>query len=363
MFYKLFLLFGEQLTFLNLFRYITFRCMASLLTAFILSLLLGPSFIAALKKIQKRGQPIRIDGPQQHRQTKAGTPTMGGILILITMISSTVLWGNLKDIYLWLVLGVTLGFAIIGFIDDFLKIGQNSSKGLPGRIKFLVQGMCAFLFIYMAQQYMAPSMASHLYFPFLKGVSIDLGLFFIPFAIIVITGASNAVNLTDGLDGLATGPFIVASAVFAIIAYVSGNSVFAEYLQIPHVIGVGEVSVLLSALVGAGLGFLWFNTPPAMVFMGDTGSLAIGAVLGAVSVITKHEIVLALVGGIFVIEAGSVILQVLYFKITKGKRIFLMAPLHHHFEHKGWSEPTIVMRFWIIAFVLGLIGLATLKIR
>jgi len=334
-----------------------------MLTAFLISLLCGEKFIKWLKFNQQKGQPIRLNGPQTHLLTKKGTPTMGGGLILATITASTLLWANLENPYVWIVLGVTLGFGGIGFLDDYLKVSKASSRGLPGRIKFLLQCIISGVFGYWITQCLPPDLSQVVTVPFFKNLHIYLGLLFIPFIIFVIVGASNAVNLTDGLDGLATGPIIIAALSFTLIAYVVGNSIFSHYLQISFVPGSGELAIIGGALVGAGLGFLWFNAPPALVFMGDVGSLALGGAIGTISVITKHELVLAIIGGLFVVEAGSVILQVLYFKWTGGKRIFLMAPLHHHFEKKGWAEPTIVIRFWIIAIVLALIGLSTLKLR
>ncbi|MGL5784363.1 MAG: phospho-N-acetylmuramoyl-pentapeptide-transferase [Alphaproteobacteria bacterium] len=356
------LLWGDYLLGAHLFRYLTFRTIAALMTAFFLSFFLGPPFIAWLKSHQKGGQPIRDDGPTSHLLTKQGTPTMGGGLILLALTFSTLLWCDLRNPYIWVVLAVTLGFGAIGAVDDFLKLSKANTQGLSGRWKLILQvgiGMAASLSVMLLSP---PSLSTHLAFPFLKSFFLNLAWFFPFFATFVMVGTSNAVNLTDGLDGLAIGPVMLAAGVFCVIAYAVGHAVFSNYLQLPFVPGAGELSVLCGALIGAGLGFLWYNAPPAMVFMGDTGSLSVGGCLGAISVITKHEIVLAIVGGLFVVEALSVMLQVLFYKKT-GRRIFLMAPIHHHFEKKGWSEPTIVFRFWIIAILLALIGLSTLKIR
>ena len=331
-------------------------------TALFVSFVLGPMVIRWLKSKQAEGQPIREDGPPSHLITKKGTPTMGGVLILFALGIATLLWADLTNEYVWAVLLVTIGFGAIGFIDDFKKLTKRSSDGLSGRVKLVLQiiiGGVATIWITAISE---PQLSNGLAIPFVKDFLVPLGWFFLPWAIIVMVGASNAVNLTDGLDGLAIMPALIAAACFALIAYVAGNFVFSNYLQIHFVRGSGELAVFCGALVGAGLGFLWFNAPPAMVFMGDTGSLAIGGALGAVSVVTKHEIVLAIIGGLFVLETVSVIVQVASFKIT-GKRIFRMAPLHHHFEQKGWAESTIVIRFWIIASILALAGLATLKLR
>ncbi|PPR10218.1 MAG: Phospho-N-acetylmuramoyl-pentapeptide-transferase [Alphaproteobacteria bacterium MarineAlpha11_Bin1] len=362
MLYNLLFPFADDVSIFNLFRYITLRTGAATVTALFVSFLVGPAFIRWLKKKQAEGQPIREDGPQSHLVTKKGTPTMGGVLILFALGIATLLWADLTNQYVWAVLLVTLGFGAIGFIDDYQKLTKRSSDGLPGRIKLILQiiiGGVATIWITVISD---PDLSQGLAIPFVKDFLVPLGWFFLPWAIIVMVGASNAVNLTDGLDGLAIMPALIAAACFALIAYVAGNFVFSNYLQIHFVRGSGELAVFCGALVGAGLGFLWFNAPPAMVFMGDTGSLAIGGALGAVGVVTKHEIVLAIIGGLFVLETVSVIVQVVSFKLT-GKRIFRMAPLHHHFEQKGWAEPTIVIRFWIIASILALAGLATLKLR
>ena len=347
----------------NLFRYLTFRSIGAFLTALVLSFIIGGWLIAWLRSKQKQGQPIRDDGPGSHLLTKKGTPTMGGLLILIGVAVGTLLWADLRNRYVWIVLGITVAFGAIGLWDDFLKVTKRNPKGVPARVKLGISILAAGIAAYLIAQLSPPALRHQLALPFLKDVLVQLGLVgFIAFAVLVMVGASNAVNLTDGLDGLAIGPVIMAAAVFGLIAYIVGNQVFTSYLYVHHIPRTGELSVLLAALVGASLGFLWFNAPPAMVFIGDTGSLSIGGALGAVAVIIKHEIVLAIVGGLFVLETVSVIVQVISFKWT-GKRIFRMAPLHHHFEQKGWAEPTIVVRFWIIAAILSLIGLATLKLR
>lgn len=350
--------FSQDVGFLNLFRYQTFRTIGAVMTALALGLFLGPRLIAWLKLKQGKGQPIREDGPQSHLLTKKGTPTMGGFLILICLVVSVLLWADLSNIFIWSCLLVTLGFGLIGFSDDYAKVTKSSTAGLSGRARllgeFLIAGFAAFA--------IARQSGMDLWLPFLKNVSIHLGWMYIAFAAFVIVGAGNAVNLTDGLDGLAIMPVIIAAATFAIIAYLTGNAKFAEYLQIHPVPGAGELTVFCGALIGGGLAFLWYNAPPAMVFMGDTGSLALGGAIGSIAVVTNHELVLILVGGLFVLEAVSVIVQVISFKTT-GKRVFKMAPLHHHFEQKGWKEPTIVIRFWIIALILALAGLSTLKLR
>ncbi|HVG81810.1 MAG TPA: phospho-N-acetylmuramoyl-pentapeptide-transferase [Methylomirabilota bacterium] len=353
---------ADEIQIFNLFRYLTFRSGGAVLTALVISFILGPTVIRWLKSKQGEGQPIRLDGPESHLLTKKGTPTMGGVLILLALAISTLLWADLANRYVWIVLWVTIGYGAIGFGDDFLKLTKRNSKGLPGRMKLAFQvgiGLIAAMSIMVV----APQdLATELAVPFLKGVLIHLGILFVPFAALVMVGASNAVNLTDGLDGLAIVPVMIAAGCFALIAYLVGNTVFAGYLQIHYMPGSGELAVFCGALVGASLGFLWFNAPPAMVFMGDTGSLSVGGALGTISVIVKHELVLGIIGGLFVLETASVIMQVASFKLT-GKRVFKMAPLHHHFEKKGWAEPTIVIRFWIIASILALAGLSTLKLR
>jgi phospho-N-acetylmuramoyl-pentapeptide-transferase len=360
--YLLFVPFADQISLFNVFRYLTFRSGAAVLTALVVSFIAGPALIRFLRLRQKGGQPIRDDGPESHLLTKRGTPTMGGFLIMLALTVSTLLWADLTNAYVWVAMMVTLSYGGIGFLDDYRKVVHRDSRGLPGRAKLLLQVLIAGSAGLWATQLAPEPQQYALALPFVKNVLIDLGPAFILVAVFVIVGASNAVNLTDGLDGLAIVPVMIAAGVFALIAYLVGNVVFANYLQIHHVPGTGELAVFCGALVGSGLGFLWFNAPPARVFMGDTGSLSLGGALGAISVITKHEIVLGIVGGLFVLETVSVIVQVISFKLT-GKRVFRMAPLHHHFEKKGWAEPTIVIRFWIIASVLALIGLSTLKLR
>ena len=354
--------FADQFILFNLFRYLTFRSGAACITALVMSLVLGPALIRWLKSVQRGGQPIRPDGPERHLIEKKGTPTMGGVLILSALTVSTLLWADLRNGYVWAVLFLTLGYGAIGFVDDYIKLSKADFRGLSGRGKLVLQaglGIAASVWIaYLTKG----SLGTGLALPVFKEVLVPLGFAFPVFGMFVMLGASNAVNLTDGLDGLAIVPTIIAAGVFALIAYLVGTRVFADYLQLHPVAGVGELSVFCSALIGAGLGFLWFNAPPAAVFMGDTGSLALGGALGAVAVAVKHEIVLFIVGGLFVVETVSVIIQVFWYKRT-GRRVFLMAPLHHHFEKKGWSEPTIVIRFWIIAMILALVGLGTLKIR
>ncbi len=353
---------SAQVSGLNVFRYITFRVGGATMTALIVVFLFGPTIIRALRMKQGKGQPIREDGPQSHLLTKKGTPTMGGLMILFGLIVSTLLWANLASFYVWVVLGVTVGFGLIGFYDDYLKVTKQSHKGFSGRSRLAVEFAIAAIACYLLSRLAGGPLADALTFPFVKAWVLDLGWFFIPFGAFVIVGAGNAVNLTDGLDGLAIVPVMVAAASFGLMAYLSGNAIFAEYLQIHFVPGTGELAVLCGAMFGAGLGFLWFNAPPAAIFMGDTGSLALGGMLGAIAVATKHEIVLAIIGGLFVLEAVSVIIQVASFKLT-GKRVFKMAPIHHHFEQLGWTEPQVVIRFWIIAIVLALVGLSSLKLR
>ncbi len=353
---------ADEFAAFNLFRYLTFRTGGAILTALVVSFVLGPRLIVWLKAKQGKGQPIRSDGPQSHIVTKQGTPTMGGFLMLIALSVAILLWADLSSGYVWAVLMVTLGFGLIGFWDDYLKVTKTNPKGVPGRLKLLLETVIALAAVLWIGALTEAHHAHALTLPFFKDLLLQMGWFFVPFAALVIVGAGNAVNLTDGLDGLATVPVMIAAAAFGLIAYLVGNAVFANYLQIHAVPGAGELAVFCGALCGACLGFLWFNAPPAMVFMGDTGSLALGGALGAISVVTKHEIVLAIIGGVFVLETVSVVVQVASFKLT-GKRVFRMAPLHHHFEHKGWSEPTVVIRFWIIAGVLALIGLSTMKLR
>ena len=353
---------ADQFQAFNLFRYITFRSGGAVLTALLISFICGPFIIAWLKSKQGDGQPIRDDGPPGHLVTKKGTPTMGGVLILLAVTTSTLLWADLRNAYVWIVLAVTVSFGLIGFFDDYRKLMQRSHHGLPGRLKLLIEVVLAAIACIALAFVMREPLADTVAVPFFKNVLIDLGWFFVVFGVLVITGASNAVNLTDGLDGLAIGPAMIAAGCFALIAYLVGRADFSNYLQLHHVPRADELMVFCGALVGASLGFLWFNAPPASVFMGDTGSLAIGAALGTISIVTKHELVLAIIGGLFVVEAISVIVQVASFKMT-GRRVFRMAPLHHHFEQKGWEESKIVIRFWIVALILAIAGLATLKLR
>src|SRR5579875_1372247 len=362
MLYDLAHLYGDHFPLANLLRYLTFRSGGACLTALVVSFVIGPWLIRRLKSLQRHGQPIRSDGPERHVVEKKGTPTMGGVLILAALVISTLLWANLHNGFVWAVLFVTVGYGALGFADDYMKLTSRSSRGMAGRGKLLGQALLGIAAAIWMTMLMRPPLATGVAVPVLKDVLIPLGYAFPVFGMLVMMGASNAVNLTDGLDGLAIVPTIIAAGVFALIAYLVGNRIFADYLQLHPVPGVGELGVFCSALIGAGLGFLWFNAPPAAVFMGDTGSLALGGALGAVAVATKHEIVLAIVGGLFVVETVSVMVQVFWYKRT-GRRVFLMAPLHHHFEKKGWAEPTIVIRFWIISVILALIGLATLKIR
>jgi phospho-N-acetylmuramoyl-pentapeptide-transferase len=353
---------SDKLSVLNVFRYITFRTGGAVITALLFVFMFGPMIIDRLRLFQGKGQPIRSDGPQSHIVAKAGTPTMGGLMILSGMLVSTLLWANPANPYVWVVLAVTLSFGFVGFYDDYLKVKKQRSDGFSARtrlgIEALIAAVASIALVHLGQSQIAMTLV----FPFFKDVVLNLGWFFVFFASFIIVGAGNAVNLTDGLDGLAIVPVMIASASFGMIAYLSGNAVFADYLQIHYVAGTGELAVLCGAVLGAGLGFLWFNAPPASIFMGDTGSLALGGMIGAVAVATKHEIVLAVIGGLFVLEAVSVIVQVVSFKLT-GKRIFKMAPIHHHFEQLGWTEPQIVIRFWIVSVVLALAGLSTLKLR
>jgi phospho-N-acetylmuramoyl-pentapeptide-transferase len=353
---------SDKLSVLNVFRYITFRTGGAVITALLFVFLFGPMIIDRLRLFQGKGQPIRSDGPQSHLIAKAGTPTMGGLMILSGMLVSTLLWANPANPYVWVVLGVTLGFGLVGFYDDFLKVKKQRSDGFSARTRLGIEAIIAALAAIALVRLGQTQISMTLVFPFFKEVVLHLGWFFVFFAAFIMVGAGNAVNLTDGLDGLAIVPVMIASASFGMIAYLSGNAVFADYLQIHYIAGTGELAVLCGAVLGAGLGFLWFNAPPASIFMGDTGSLALGGMIGAVAVATKHEIVLAVIGGLFVLEAVSVIVQVVSFKLT-GKRIFKMAPIHHHFEQLGWTEPQIVIRFWIVSVVLALAGLSTLKLR
>ena len=347
---------------LNLFNYISFRTIGALLTALLISFIFGPSIISILKKTQKKGQPIRTDGPKNHIIFKAGTPTMGGLLILLAFSMSTILWAKLDNIYIWVVLGVAILFGVIGLLDDWLKVSRMNSSGLKSYQKIIPQLFIAFFAAWIISENTPENLQNTLSIPFLKDSILFLGILYIPFTILVIVGSSNAVNLTDGLDGLAIVPVMIAAGSLAVIAYLVGNINFSNYLQLNYVPGVGEITVLLGAIIGSGLGFLWFNAPPAMVFMGDTGSLSLGGVIGVTASASRHELVLVIIGGLFVLETVSVIVQVLSFKLT-GKRIFRMAPLHHHFEQKGWAESTIVIRFWIIAVILALVGISSLKLR
>ena len=348
--------------FFNLFRYITFRAGGAFFTALIFGFMFGQPLINLLRRKQKSGQPIRKDGPESHIVTKAGTPTMGGVLILGALVLSTLLWARLDNGYVWIVLLVTIGFGLIGFADDYSKVSKQNTDGVSGRVRLGIGFVIAFL-ASVAASYLHPEELTNQWaLPVFKDVLINMGFLFVPFAMIVIVGAANAVNLTDGLDGLAVMPVMIAAGTLGVIAYAVGRTDFTEYLDVHYVAGTGELLIFSAGLIGGGLGFLWYNAPPAAVFMGDTGSLALGGALGAIAVVTKHEIVLAIVGGLFVVEALSVIIQVAYFKLT-GRRVFLMAPIHHHFEKRGWAEPQIVIRFWIISLILALVGLATLKIR
>ncbi len=349
-------------SFLNIFSYITFRAGASVLTALFFSLIFGHYIINKLSLIQPSGQPIRDDGPESHILEKAGTPTMGGLLIILSVLVSVLLWADLSNNFIWIAVLTIVSFGIIGFIDDYKKIVTKSSYGLSSRIRIIFQIIFGFVITYLIIQNLDPNISNSLSFPFFKNLIIDFGIFYFVISIFIIIGSANSVNLTDGLDGLAIVPVMIVAMSFAFIVYVSGNKLFANYLLITYINGSGELSVFCGSLIGAALGFLWFNAPPAKVFMGDTGSLALGSSLGSIAIMAKHEILLAIIGGLFVVETFSVILQVMIFKFT-GKRVFLMAPLHHHFEKKGWPESTIVIRFWIITIVLALIGLATLRIR
>jgi len=353
--------FSDGGDFFNLFRYITFRAGGAFFTALIFGFLFGRPLINLLKSKQKRGQPIRDDGPASHLTTKAGTPTMGGVLVLGALMTSTLLWARLDGGFIWMILFVTLAFGLIGFTDDYQKVTKHTHAGISGRTRLAIGFAIAAVAGVWAAWLHPESLTNQLAIPVVSGL-VNMGLLFVPFAMLVIVGSANAVNLTDGLDGLAVMPVMIAAGSLGIIAYSVGRTDFTEYLGINYVPGTGEILIFTAGLIGGGLGFLWYNAPPAAVFMGDTGSLALGGALGAIAVATKHEIVLSIIGGLFVVEAMSVIIQVAYFKRT-GKRVFLMAPIHHHFEKKGWSEPQIVIRFWIIALILALVGLATLKVR
>jgi len=346
----------------NVFRYITFRTGGAMVTAALFVFLFGPWIIDNLRIRQGKGQPIRSDGPASHLVSKKGTPTMGGLMILSGLVVSTLLWANPRNPYVWVVLAVTLGFGFVGFYDDYLKVTKQTHAGFAGRtrlaIEFIIAGAACYAFVWLGHGPLSTSLV----LPFFKDIALNFGWFFVVFGAFIVVGAGNAVNLTDGLDGLAIVPVMIASLSFGMISYLVGNAVFSDYLQINYVAGTGELAVLCGAVLGAGLGFLWFNAPPASIFMGDTGSLALGGMLGSIAVAVKHEIVLAVIGGLFVLEAVSVIVQVASFKLT-GKRVFKMAPIHHHFEQLGWTEPQIVIRFWIIAVMLALAGLSTLKLR
>jgi phospho-N-acetylmuramoyl-pentapeptide-transferase len=352
----------DQLAFFRLFKYLSFRAVGAIVTALMIAFMINPMLIRWLKVKQGKGQPIRADGPQRHILEKAGTPTMGGLLILIPWISSTVMWASLSNRYVWIALLVTVSYGLLGFLDDYYKVTKRTSDGLSGRARLLIEFGVAALATWLIMQSETPALSGALAVPFFKAALLPLGLFFLVVGVFVIAGAANAVNFTDGLDGLAIMPVMIAAAAFILIVYLVGNEKFAAYLQIPYIEYSGELVIFLAALVGAGLGFLWYNAPPAAIFMGDTGSLPLGGALGVVAVSVKHEIVLGLVGGLFVLETVSVVVQVVSFKLT-GKRVFRMAPIHHHYEQLGWTEPTIVIRFWIVAVVLALLGLATLKLR
>ncbi len=353
---------SDKVSLFNVFRYITFRTGGAIVTALVFVFLFGGPIIDLLRLKQGKGQPIRADGPKSHLVTKIGTPTMGGLMILSGLLVSTLLWANPMNPYVWIVLFVTLCFGLIGFYDDYLKVTRQTHAGFAGRTRLAAEALVAVIACMLLTHIGRGPIATSLVFPFFKELVINLGWAFVLLGAFVIVGAGNAVNLTDGLDGLAIVPVMIAAASFGLISYLAGNAVFAEYLQIHYVAGAGELAVLCGAVIGASLGFLWFNAPPASIFMGDTGSLSLGGLLGVVAVAIKHEIVLAIVGGLFVLEAVSVIVQVVSFKLT-GKRVFKMAPIHHHYEQLGWTEPQIVIRFWIVAVVLALAGLATLKLR
>jgi phospho-N-acetylmuramoyl-pentapeptide-transferase len=362
MFYNALAPYAQNSHIANLFTYITFRSSIAIFVSMGICLLLIPRLISYLQAVHKNGQPIRDDGPATHF-VKAGTPTMGGLIILVSTVVTTLLFANLANPYIWICLFILVSFGALGFLDDYTKVSKSNYHGISGRMKLIIQFLVSIAAFIAIWHYANPEHATLLSFPFFKKLFIDLGYFYIPFAMVVIIGASNAVNLTDGLDGLAIGTTIIAVASFSLISYLVGNSIYAHYLQIIYVPHVGELSVLCSAIIGSGLGFLWYNAQPAQIFMGDTGSLSLGGALGTISVITKHELILAIIGGVFVLEALSVIMQVSYYKKTGGKRIFLMAPLHHHFEKKGWPESKVVIRFWILAIIFAIIGLSSLKLR
>ncbi|MGZ3378331.1 MAG: phospho-N-acetylmuramoyl-pentapeptide-transferase [Phenylobacterium sp.] len=357
----------SHVTILNLLRYLTFRTMMSVLTAQVVVVAMGSRFIRWMQAKQGKGQPIRAEGIQRHIVEKAGTPTMGGVMILAGLAVGTLLWADLSNIYVWAVLLVTAGYGLLGFLDDYSKVTKRSTDGISGKARLVMVSAIAMaaitlIILFAAKPPEAPNLLTSVAFPLLKGAVVNLSWFYLVFGAFVIVGAANAVNFTDGLDGLATVPVMIAAAAYGLIAYLVGNFIYANYLQLHFVPGVGEIAIYLGAMIGAGLGFLWYNAPPARIFMGDTGSLALGGGLGAVAVATRQEIILALIGGLFVAETLSVIIQVAWFKRT-GRRIFLMAPIHHHFEKLGWSESTVVIRFWIVSIMLALLGLATLKLR
>tara|TARA_B100001287_G_scaffold269051_1_gene266066 strand:+ start:289 stop:1377 length:1089 start_codon:yes stop_codon:yes gene_type:complete len=349
-------------SFLNIFSYITFRVGAAILTGLFFSLIFGNYIINKLSFIQPGGQPIREDGPESHIIAKKGTPTMGGLIIILSVLVSTILWSDLKNNFIWISILTIISFGLIGFADDYKKVKINSSKGISSHVRLILQILFSLLITYLIIYNLDSNISNSMTFPFFKNLIIDFGIFYFLISIFIIVGSANAVNLTDGLDGLAIVPVMVVAMSFSFIAYITGNMLFSNYLLIQYIPGTGELAVFCGSLIGAALGFLWFNAPPAKVFMGDTGSLALGSSLGSIAIMSKHEILLAIIGGLFVLETFSVIIQVLIYKLT-GKRVFLMAPLHHHFEKKGWAESTIVIRFWIITIVLALIGLATLRIR
>ncbi len=361
MLFHFFTSFIEQYSFFNVFKYLTFRTGLSVMTSLVVVFIIGGPLIKIFSEKMITG-PIRQDGPIDHIVKKSGTPTMGGVIIIIGIISSTLMWADLTNIYVWTLVFVSLGFGGLGLLDDILKIRLKNSSGLKSKYKFTGQLIIGSVAIFILAKYSNHEYLYNLYFPFFKNLIFQMGFFFIPFGLFVIIGASNAVNLTDGLDGLATVPVMLVALSFTLISYVVGNTIFSEYLKIQYIPDVGELSIFCGSIVGSCLGFLWYNAPPAKIFMGDTGSLSLGGSLAAIAIIVKHEIVLAIIGGLFVLETVSVIIQVISFKLT-GKRIFKMAPIHHHFEKKGWAEPTIVIRFWIIAIILALVGLATLKLR
>ncbi len=362
MFYNFLTPYSNKFHIANLFTYISFRSGLAILLSMAICFFISPRLIAYLRTIQKNGQPIRCDGPQTHFK-KAGTPTMGGLIILTSTIFSTLLVANLSNPYIWLCLFVLFVFGILGFFDDYTKVSKNNYRGISGKKKLVIQFFVSIIVFAVSYYYAKPEYATQLAFPFFKNLFLDLGYFYIPFTMFVIIGSSNAINLTDGLDGLAIGTIAIAVASFGLISYLVGNSIYANYLQIVHISGVSELTVLCSAIIGSSIGFLWYNSKPAEIFMGDIGSLSLGGVLGTISVITKHELVLGIIGGVFVIETLSVIMQVFYFKRSGGKRLLLMAPLHHHFEQKGWPESKVVVRFWILAIIFALVGLSSLKLR